>query len=317
MQREEKTMWRYVVALLLSGSLLIGGCAQATEKAVENATGIKVDTNAKGDSVTITNNDGEKITVKGSNELPAELKDFPVPDGFKSDGGGTMSSNGASVSGMNLKGKGTIKDVAEYYKSTLPSKGWTKEGTAMESEDSSLLSFKKGDFSVMLTINKEKSGDGITVGVIGSKSSSTPQVTKTKSSSDEAKPTSTPAKPKATSTPAAPATTDASVLPAELKDIPVPSGFAVAKGSTSRLENKGAFAFAGAKWVGQGNLADIYKFYSDNLPSKGWKVGNSYTKEDIAELTCTRTQGSDSYNLIVEIQKKTTGIEAKVSLNKK
>ncbi|MCL4535488.1 MAG: hypothetical protein M1370_10070 [Bacteroidetes bacterium] len=155
-------MFRVAIVSLVILALLLTGCAQAAQKAVEQATGVQVD--QKGENVTIKGKDGEQLTV--SSNVPDELKNFPVPPGFtaQKDGAGTLSTGGAKTSVASWKGKGKVEDTVAFYKKTLTDQGY-KEEMSMTAGDGGVLSYTKGDSSVSITISK-KDGDNIELAVL-------------------------------------------------------------------------------------------------------------------------------------------------------
>lgn len=108
---------------------------RVAEKLVEQATGMKVDT--KNDSVSIKGPEGQSVTF--SSAAPEELKDFPVPTGFKWKEGGSVSGSGPQSSGRmatgNWTGKATIAEVASFYKKTATERGWTESLTFSDNEN--------------------------------------------------------------------------------------------------------------------------------------------------------------------------------------
>lgn len=158
-------MFRLVIISFLIVAFLLTGCAQAAQKAVEQATGVQVD--QKGENVTIKNKDGEQMTF--SSNVPDELKNFPVPPGFSVDasGAGSMSTGADKVSVATWKGKGSVDDVVAFYKKTMADQGY-KEDFAMTAGDGGTLSYSKGESGAMITIGKQ--GGDITIGVLLGKS---------------------------------------------------------------------------------------------------------------------------------------------------
>jgi len=157
-------MIRVGLISLVIAALMLPGCGKLAEKAVEKGTGVDVD--QKGNAVTIKGSDGQQVTY--SAEVPKELKDFPVPNGFKLDSGGSVSSNADKTAVAVWKGKSTISAVIDFYKNTMPGKGW-KEDSNFTTDDGGLLSYSKDGNSVMVTI--DKSSDQIEISVILGKAS--------------------------------------------------------------------------------------------------------------------------------------------------
>lgn len=313
-------MFRVVVIALAIVALLLSGCQQAAQKAVEQTTGVKVDN--KNESVTLTGKDGEKVTI--SSEVPEELKDFPFPSGFKLDSSGSMSSGDDKLSVASWKGKSTIKDASDFYKKTMPEKGW-KETSSFMSGDGGLLNYDKGDLSVSVTFSQEK--EEVNISVLLAKSKKTPTAaagsrstggstssTATPSSSSDSsggRATATP-KAEATSTPAGPVLTDSSTLPQELKDFPIPSGFSVIKNSASRAAYGGKVSEVRAAWFGKSSLKAVVDFFKQSLPSKGWQEDYIEDGENNTYLSYNNGKEENRISLTIMVEKQDAGTEIEV-----
>jgi len=150
------------VALLLTLGLMFSlvGCQsiaeKATETAIEDATGVKVDQD--GDSVTITGEDGSSITASEGGELPEGFpEDAPVYDGVITT---SLVSEENFTIGVETDDEWTT--VWDWYVSELESEGWTKT-TELKLEDSGMLSGEKGDRLIQLTIGPASSDDAATL----------------------------------------------------------------------------------------------------------------------------------------------------------
>lgn len=73
--------------------------------------------------------------------------------------------------------------------------------------------------------------------------------------------------------PAGPKLADASVLPAELKSLPMPTGFGVVDGSAVRSASGGKFQSAEAKLFGKMDIKDLNSFYKAQLAGD-WDVNS-------------------------------------------
>ncbi len=164
-------MKRLVVMGMVVLVLASAGCQQAaekaTQKAVEQATGVQI--SQKGDQVTLKGKDGEAITI--GSQVPDELKNFPVPQGFKAakDGFGSMSSKGDALSVGSWEGSGTPDSVLEFYKKTMPGQGWT-EDYSFSAEDGGQIGYTKGRNQAVVTV--DKSDKTTTISVLWGKSGS-------------------------------------------------------------------------------------------------------------------------------------------------
>lgn len=325
---------RVAVVALAVLAVLLSGCQQAAQKAVEQATGVQ--TSQKGDTVTVKGKEGETVVI--SSQVPEEFKSFPVPQGFKLDSSGTMTQGGDKLSVASWKGNSTFQAVQEFYQKAMPGQGW-KEEASFATDTGGMLSYSKGDQNG-LTITYGKEGDDITITAMLGKSTAKPSGSGTTSGSSAsgsaakpagsdassgAKPTAaagrpepTP-KPEATPTPEAPKTTDASALPAELKDVPVPSAFAIVKDSVMRQAEGGQFKAAEARWFGKTSLKETAAFYAKTMPGKGWNEDSSEGGEDSASFLYTNlyTNAKDSdLTLEIEVEKVEAGTEIWMRLSK-
>ena len=254
----------------------------------------------KGDSVTIKGNQGEAIVV-GSG-IPDELKNFPVPQGFRYESGGSMSSGADKFAAVNWVGKGTLKAVADFYKKVMPEQGWT-ETASVSTTEGLWLTYEKGDKDSVALVAAPQ-GDEVTLSAVWGKASQQPGVV----GKSAPQPGTVPA-------PAGPATTDPSTLPSELKDIPVPAGFAVIKGSARRETGGGQFSLAEAAWFGQASTKEAFAFFQKTLPAKGWNEASTDEGEDQAYLSYSNAKDS-TLLLEVDISKDQGGTEILMRLFK-
>jgi hypothetical protein len=156
-------MVRVLFALVLVLGMALTGCSQSTPDTSDIGN---VDISQDGEEFTITGEGGEELKV--SEDLPEELKNFPAPEGFASQGGGTLRSGGGEMSAISWKGKGTVPEIAEFYETAMTDDGWTKEGLSLDNEGTSMRSFVKGDFNVTVTIvPDEENADDIIISVLG------------------------------------------------------------------------------------------------------------------------------------------------------
>jgi len=124
-----------------------------TEKAVEQATGNKVDFSDGGNKATIETDEG-KITI-GTDK---------VPDSFPSDitvySGSEVTSTTEIDNGVSiiLKTSDSVSTSFDFYKNDLKKNGWT-ESTAVSYQGSSTLLSQKGGKQVVVTVTTDPSDD--------------------------------------------------------------------------------------------------------------------------------------------------------------
>ncbi len=306
----------FLFVALLSLSVLVVGCAAAAQQAVQQATGVEV--KQGGNQVTVKGTDGNSVTIDST--IPAELNDFPVPQGFKSEGGGSMTSGGDKMAAVSWKGTGQVQTVLDFYKTSLPGKGWKEESTFV-SGDGAMLNYSKPDgYGLTVTVSADDKNN-ITVAVLGGKSSKTPTPAAQAQAQPTAKPQASSSKPEATPTPEpttapqAPATTDASAIPAELKDAPLPSGFAPVKNSATRVATGGKFQMAYVEYFGKTSVKDASAWYTSNLASKGWEVSLEQGGEDESVFICT-SKADSTLTLSINVSADDAGTNIILSLTK-
>jgi len=305
-------MWRWLMVSVALLALLLSGCAQAAQKAVEQTTGVKTD--QKGDAVTITSKEGTAVTF--TSNMPEELKDFPVPDGFKFDSSGSMSSGEDKLAAANWKGKSDYKTVSDYYKKAMADKGY-KEDFTVDTDTGGMRNYSKGDISLTVTFDREKGQDEMTISVLLGKSKRTPTPPPTK----EAEATDTPEIPEATptagptETPEPPAAADASSLAPELKDVPVPSGFTLLKDGTMRIAQGGSFKSATARYLGKASVKEAGQFYKSAMAGKGWDETQFMEIEDGVVGAYTSAQDK-TLSLMISVSKGDAGTEVTMVLTK-
>lgn len=307
-----------LVVLIISLTLATGCIGKAVEKAAETAgeRALGIDIDKKSDSVTIKGKDGESITV--GSKIPEALKNFQVPSSeFKAGEGGSLSSGGDTLSTASWKGKGTVDNVVEFYKSSLPKQGW-KETAVFTSGDGAMLSYTKDpDESLTITLSA-KSGGEVEIAVLLGKTTlkATPVASpRASGASSTPTPASTPvsSRPQPTPTTAAPATTDSSALPEEMRGLPVVPGYQVVKGSTQRMTTEGKLSFATATWIGRTSVKDVGNFYKNSLPGNGWKEAMFETAED--EVNAWYENVKDpALNLRLFVTKTDAGTEVEIDL---
>jgi len=129
---------------------------KATEAAIEDATGVKVD--QEGDSVTITGEDGSSITAGQGGELPEGFpEDAPVYDG---DITTSLVTEDSFTIGIETDDEWT--KVWDWYTAELESEGWTTT-SELKVEDSGMLSGEKDDRLIQITVGPNSNEDAKTM----------------------------------------------------------------------------------------------------------------------------------------------------------
>ncbi|MCL5111078.1 MAG: hypothetical protein M1401_19855 [Chloroflexi bacterium] len=322
---------------LIVGAVLVAGCsspaaAPATTAPAAGATtapaaaattrpaggAVNAPGTQPGQGVTITGQDGAQVTINSG--LPEELKAFPVPTGFAYDSGGSMSSQGKDGGSLNVatyKGQASLADSMNFYKQTAASKGWTEGMSFSDNKGGQLWYTTPDQYSYIVTFSLRDDGS-TEISVLGGKDKATAVPTKTAAATQapaRATATTTPAKPAATPTPSGPALTSNSALPQELRDLPMPSGFAVEKDGVLRMASGGKFQMAAATLFGQGDPATIGAWYQQNLKTKGWQESFSQSAEDEMTMMFTQTKDGVDLTMALNISKRDDGTGTEVFIS--
>ena len=133
---------------------------RVAEKAIEQATGAKVDVQNDGKKVTVETDKG-KLTV-GEDEVPKSFpSDITVYPGAKVVGTAETSTD---VS-LQLKTGDSVSKAYDFYKDDLAKNGWTISSSATYS-GSSLVMAQKGSKLVTLTVATDESDNKTTISMM-------------------------------------------------------------------------------------------------------------------------------------------------------
>lgn len=138
-----KAVRRILLATALMGMLAMSsGCqaigGKATEKAIENASGNKVD--IEQDGITVEGENGEQAAFGEKVDVPDDFpKDVPV---YKGTVTGALSAEGSWT--LSIETKDDIKTVMAFYADELEDEGWVKE-SSVDTGDGGMYSAKKDD----------------------------------------------------------------------------------------------------------------------------------------------------------------------------
>ena len=146
----------FVIAITVVSCLALGGCKKAAEKMIESKMA-KDGVNAKVDSsngkMTVQTQDGTTVIASG--------KDTKVPENFPKDiylyEGATIIGSVSVPNGFSLSME--TGDSADKVLGTIKSKmtglGWKQEMN-MNQGKTSIVSYKKGEWTTMININADK-----------------------------------------------------------------------------------------------------------------------------------------------------------------
>ena len=149
-------MKRIGIVLLLTVGCLLLGCRKSTSYTGKDGTKATVTQSGKSTEVTVQGKDGTKVQVSegGNLALPdAFPKDVPVYPGA------TITTNVTVKDGMQVvfKTADPASKVATFYNDTLKSGGFEIEA-AMNTEQGSMLTGKKGNRTVIVTTSRDSNG---------------------------------------------------------------------------------------------------------------------------------------------------------------
>ena len=137
------------VGAIVMAMVLLGGCGLIAQKAVQSATGVKVD--QSGGKTTVTGPNGQSATVSSdSGKVPDGLPDtVPVYSGKITGSAAVTTPQGNSYQFV-VTTSDSISTVIDWYKTQLAAKGWTIDATVMTGEQG-LVSGKNGTSQIAVT----------------------------------------------------------------------------------------------------------------------------------------------------------------------
>ncbi|MHB1004673.1 MAG: hypothetical protein ACYC3S_03405 [Chloroflexota bacterium] len=297
-------MFRWLAISLAIVALLIGGCTSPAQKVVEQTTGTSI--NQKGDTVTIKGKDGEQFTL--SSTMPDELKNFPAPAGFKLENASSISAGADKTATATWKGKAPITDVAAFYKKYAADQNWQVGLTFGDATSGQIHGTAPDNMNYIVSYSLGSDG-GTEITVMASKVKATPtKEPATATTVAVAKAAATSTKPQTTPAPEAPATTTQESLPNEIKDIPLPSGFALEKDGAFRLAS-GNNVSVNATFYGTGDMAKIQAFFESQMVSKGWEKDTVLAIGDQVTMMFTQQKNNLDLSIGISVVKKDPGLE--------
>lgn len=122
----------------------------------------------------------------------------------------------------------------------------------------------------------------------------------------------------ATAVPTAPPAGAAASVPAELRDIPLPSGFAVVKDSAHRSPASGKFEEASATFYGKLGVQEVKDFYKKTLTeAQGFSLADEDISSDEGEgdLSYSYSKGGADYGLNLNFRPAAGGTEIEMYMN--
>lgn len=159
-----------LILLVVAGALALVGCQRiadqavesATEAAIENATGNKVD--IEEGSVSIEGTDGASVNVGDAVGVPSDFpSDVPVYDGVVRAAITTPEGHSVTIETLDAPQK-----VLDFYQKELEGDGWVKE-VSVSTADGGTYGAKKGERTVQVIAAKQgDQGDATIVSLTAS-----------------------------------------------------------------------------------------------------------------------------------------------------
>lgn len=141
------------ICALLAVALVLGGCGMIAQKAVQSATGVKVDQSTG--KTTITGPNGQSATLSNdSGKVPDGLPgNIPVYSGTISGSTAVTTPDGKSFQFV-VETTDDVSTVLAWFQKQLTDKGWTIEAAAtMGSDKQGLVSAKNGTAQLAVTVD--------------------------------------------------------------------------------------------------------------------------------------------------------------------
>jgi hypothetical protein len=162
---------RRLVLTLAAAAVLavpLSGCGAVAEKAIEEATGGKVDIKDGGKDVKIKGPDGQELEFGSGAKLPTDWpSDVPIPEGATILGSGSFSESG-SEGAKNVSIETTQQPGAllESMKSSLESNGWTVKTETSAAQGGTIAAEKGANPTRNVVVFVTGETDGKTVAAI-------------------------------------------------------------------------------------------------------------------------------------------------------
>ena len=147
-----------VVALVIIVAFALTGCQFIAQKAVESATGVKVEKNGNG------------ISVTGKNGATAQIGTNQVPDGWPTEvpvysgtlkAGNKVAGTDGTVYNVVIETADSPKTVGDFYEKQLGDAGWTKvtrNDATSGGKDMMIFAAKKDTQQTQVTAASDGSG---------------------------------------------------------------------------------------------------------------------------------------------------------------
>ena len=152
-----------LLVALVAGVIALPGCKRASEaiaeKAIEHASGDKVDIDQDGDTVKIKTDKGEMTVATaqdgGSVALPA---DFPSDVFLPEQRTVSSAMDMGGMKAVNISTGAALAQVSADVEKTMQAQGWKREMSMQTSADSSTLIYSKDKRQAVYQLIKAEDG---------------------------------------------------------------------------------------------------------------------------------------------------------------
>lgn len=163
--------WKRLLVAGVCVVLAIGvaACKQAAQKAVEQATGVKVEDD--GGSVTVKTDEGE-ATVKTGQKLPERFPEsVPVYEGTI-ETASSMTAGGTETFSVVVQADDDLDTVKKFYLKEMPARGWKVQMTLDTGTGESrgvLITAEREGLGLNVTLEERSGGKTQVTLMVGSK----------------------------------------------------------------------------------------------------------------------------------------------------
>ena len=157
------TSQKLLLAMLVAGAVALPGCKRASEaiaeKAIEQASGDKVDIEQNGDTVSIKTDKGEmKVATAQDGHSVALPADFPTDVFLPEQRTISSAMDMGGMKAVNIATTTTLALVSAEVEKTMQAQGWKREMSMQTSADSSTLIYSKDKRQAVYQLIKAEDG---------------------------------------------------------------------------------------------------------------------------------------------------------------
>ena len=152
-----------LLALAIAGIFALPGCQRASEaiaeKAMEQASGDKVDIEQNGDTVSIKTDKGEmKVATAQGGASVALPADFPSDVFLPEQRTVSSAMDMGGMKAVNIATSATLAQVSTEVEKTMQARGWKREMSMQTGADSATLIYSKDKRQAVYQMMKAEDG---------------------------------------------------------------------------------------------------------------------------------------------------------------